>query len=330
MSQVFFDELRIPKPTFNLQVGSGRHGAQTGAMLAAVEEVLLAEKPDVVLVYGDTNSTLAGALAAAKLHIKVAHVEAGLRSFNRQMPEEINRILTDHVSDLLFCPTKEAQNNLQTEGITKGVDLVGDVMYDCAVAFTELAQSSVSPLDKLGLQAGEYVLLTCHRAENTDDPERLRGIFQAVNSADVNLPIIFPAHPRTRPLLKTHGFLTKQNVRDIEPVSYLEMLLLVRGAAAVMTDSGGVQKEAFILGAPCVTLRDETEWVETVKCEANILSGADPSRILAALKTQLSRPRGSLPDAGQFYGGGKASQRIAEAMATIGDDGPLTSRSHSS
>jgi UDP-GlcNAc3NAcA epimerase len=317
MSKVFFDELGIPRPGYNLAVGSGSHGAQTGVMLAKIEEVLLAEQPDFVLVYGDTNSTLAGSLAAAKLHRPVAHVEAGLRSFNRRMPEEINRVVTDHVSDLLFCPTEEAVRNLRSEGITQGVSLVGDVMYDCAMTFADVASRKVDPLREIGVTPRDYILLTCHRAENTDDPQRLANILRAANTAAEELPVVFPVHPRTRKLLEEHGALFSRYFHLIEPASYLEMLLLERNAAVVMTDSGGVQKEAFIFGVPCVTLREETEWVETVTCGANVLGGANYDDILESLRGQMGRTPGSLPDAGPYYGGGHAAERIAELLARL-------------
>ncbi|MDW8234486.1 MAG: UDP-N-acetylglucosamine 2-epimerase (non-hydrolyzing), partial [Roseiflexaceae bacterium] len=269
MSAVFFDELGIPPPDVNLAVGSASHGAQTGAMLAKIEEVLLAECPDWVLVYGDTNSTLAGALAAAKLHIPVAHVEAGLRSFNRAMPEEINRVLTDHISDLLLCPSETAVENLAREGITRGVVLIGDVMADALRLAVERADDSV--LESSGVQQGSYALATVHRAENTDDPLRLQGILTGLTLLD--MPVIFPAHPRARRAIAALGWTPPAHMRLIDPVGYLNMIALMRGARVVLTDSGGVQKEAYWLGVPCVTLRDETEWVETVTCGWNTLAG---------------------------------------------------------
>ncbi len=313
MSQVFFNDLAIPAPTHQLHVGSGTHGRQTGQMLAQLEEVLLQESPDWVLVYGDTNSTLAGALAAAKLHIPIAHVEAGLRSFNRRMPEEVNRVLTDHVSNLLLCPTPQAVENLRREGIAKGVNLIGDVMYDGARLFAEVAQSRFDPLPGLGLQKQQFALMTCHRAENTDDPRRLTQIVQAANDLGEQLAVVFPVHPRTQKQLTQLGTSLHRNVQVVEPISYLEMLLLEREAALILTDSGGVQKEAFFFGTPCVTMREETEWTETVETGANTLAGADCARIIAAARRQLTR-RGLIPDAAPWYGEGRATQRIVELL----------------
>ncbi len=305
MSAVFFDELGIPPPDVNLAVGSASHGAQTGAMLAKIEEVLLAERPDWVLVYGDTNSTLAGALAATKLHIPVAHVEAGLRSFNRAMPEEINRVLTDHVSDLLLCPSETAVENLAREGITRGVTLVGDVMADALRLAAERADDSV--LASSGVQPGDYALATVHRAENTDDPLRLQGILTSLTLLD--MPVVFPVHPRARRAIAALGWTPPAQVRLIEPVGYLGMVALMRGARAILTDSGGVQKEAYWLGIPCVTLRDETEWVETVTHGWNTLAGADPERIVAAAR----QPRPATPRP-PLYGDGYAAERCVEAL----------------
>lgn len=305
MSAVFFDELGIPPPDVNLAVGSASHGAQTGAMLAKIEEVLLAERPDRVLVYGDTNSTLAGALAAAKLHIPVAHVEAGLRSFNRAMPEEINRVLTDHVSDLLLCPSETAVENLAREGITRGVTLIGDVMADALRMAAERADNSV--LESSGVQPGGYALATVHRAENTDDPLRLQGILTGLTLLE--MPVIFPAHPRARRAIAALGWTPPAHVRLIEPVGYLGMVALMRGARVILTDSGGVQKEAYWLGIPCVTLRDETEWVETVTHGWNTLVGADPARIVAAARQP---PPATLRP--PLYGDGHAAERCVAAL----------------
>ncbi|MBC7221581.1 UDP-N-acetylglucosamine 2-epimerase (non-hydrolyzing) [Candidatus Bipolaricaulota bacterium] len=290
MSQVFFDELGLKAPDYHLGVGSGTHAYQTGEMLKRVEDVLLKEKPDLVMVYGDTNSTLAGALAAAKLHIPVAHVEAGLRSFNRRMPEEINRVLTDHLSDLLFCPTQTAVENLKREGITEGVHLVGDVMYDAVLQYAELAEAKSEILGRLALKPRSYALATVHRAENTDDPVRLKGIFQGLAAlAQEGLPVVVPLHPRTRNALSSLS-ISQSLPRDlliIEPVSYLDMLILEKNARVILTDSGGVQKEAFFFRVPCVTLREETEWVETVETGWNTLVGCAPERIVrAALEAQ--------------------------------------------
>lgn len=285
MSDVFFEELHIPKPDYNLGIGSGHHGAQTGAILEKVEEVLLKEQPDALLVYGDTNSTLAGALAAAKLHIPVIHIEAGLRSFNRRMPEEINRVLTDHISEWLFCPTDTAVQNLAQEGITKGVYQVGDVMYDAFRFNQELARQKSQVIDQLGLQTKEYILCTIHRAENTDDPSRLKEILTALGK--VQKQVVLPLHPRTRKIIGEQGLgdLLKENISVIEPVGYLDMIALEVNAWKLVTDSGGVQKEAYFAEVPCITMRDETEWVETVKVGWNILTGAVGEKILSAVET---------------------------------------------
>lgn len=310
MSQVFFDELGIKAPDYHLGVGSGSHGHQTGEMLKRIEEVLLQGKPDWVVVYGDTNTTLAGALAAAKLHIPVAHIEAGLRSFNRRMPEEVNRVLTDHVSDLLFCPTEAAVANLRREGFTNILNSghllpldyaprtmdngpvvanTGDVMYDAVLLYSELAQQKTDILPRLGLAPGGYALATVHRAENTDDPERLHAIFTGLaNIARGGLPVIVPLHPRTRRSLSfapSTPYPSNSRLRLIDPVSYLDMLILEKNAKVILTDSGGVQKEAFFFQVPCVTLREETEWVETVEAGWNTLVGCDPNRIVRAALT---------------------------------------------
>lgn len=274
MSGIFFEELGIPKPCYNLGVGGGLHGAMTGAQLAGVEEVLLEEKPDWLLVYGDTNSTLAGALAAAKLNIPVAHVEAGLRSFNRKMPEEVNRVITDHVSTALFAPTALAMKNLDNEGISRAqCSQVGDVMYDAALVFGERAKQNSSILEVMGLQKGSYILATIHRAENTDDLHRLKIILASLKEVSKTIPVIWPVHPRTRNLLDQWGLrgLLGSSVRLIDPVGYLDIVMLEQNAAVITTDSGGVQKEAFFYSVPCVTLRDETEWSELVDSGWNSL-----------------------------------------------------------
>lgn len=313
MSQVFFRELHIPEPDYNLGVGSGPHGAQSGEMLKRIEQVLLEEKPDAVLVYGDTNSTLAGALAAAKLHIPVAHVEAGLRSFNRRMPEEINRVVTDHLAALLFCPSETAVQNLAREGITAGVKLVGDVMYDALLHNIRIAEETSTILERLRLQPKSYFLVTVHRAENTDDIERLRAIVGALREIGILHPVVWPVHPRTKSVLRTDNPLGTPNctLRLIDPASYLDMLLLEKEAKVVLTDSGGVQKEAFWLGVPCVTLREETEWVETVQAGWNTLAGTDPDLIVAAAAKQAP----PLPQGSQgLYGDGRSAERIVRAL----------------
>ena len=276
MSAVFFRELNIPEPDLNLGIGSGPHGQQTGQMLIRIEEVLLSEKPDLVIVYGDTNSTLAGALAAAKLKIPIAHVEAGLRSFNREMPEEYNRVLTDHCSDLLFCPTQTAVQNLKHEGISKGVYLVGDVMCDSVLHNLKLAEKNSCILEKLDLKPKKYALATIHRAENTDEPKKLKSIFYALDKIAQNgWHVIVPLHPRTQKKLNNSETYQLNDLVLIEPLSYLDMLLLEKQAKVILTDSGGVQKEAYWFEVPCVTLRNETEWVETVETSWNYLAGTD-------------------------------------------------------
>ena len=307
MSDVFFEELGLPRADFHLGIGSGRHGAQTGAMLAAIEPVLIETAPDWVMVYGDTNSTLAGALAAAKLRMPIAHVEAGLRSFNRRMPEEINRVVADCLADRLFCPSQTAVDHLRAEGITAGVHDVGDVMADALAPLAARARERSAVLPRLGLTPGQYLLATIHRAENTDEPRRLAAIVEALNAAGEQ--VVFPVHPRTRKLLDGSGLALAANVVTIDPVGYLDMLQLSQHARLIVTDSGGLQKEAYWLGIPCVTVRDETEWVETVAAGWNTLTGADRDRIVEAVKT-LSPPASRPP----LYGGGHAARRIAEIL----------------
>jgi UDP-GlcNAc3NAcA epimerase len=313
MSAIFFQELGIPEPDYHLGVGSGSHGWQTGQMLIRIEEVLLAERSDWVMVYGDTNSTVAGALAAVKLHIPVAHVEAGLRSFNRIMPEEHNRVLTDHVADLLFCPTQTAVNNLAREGIARGVHLVGDVMYDAVLHNATLAQERSDVLARLGLKPGSYALVTIHRPGNTDDPTRLSAILAALKEIGADGPVVFPIHPRTRQRIAEYGLDPRANTPYpgyIDPVGYLDMLVLERHARLILTDSGGVQKEAFFFAVPCLTLREETEWVETVEAGWNRLVGADPAAIVRAARE--FRPVGSPPP---LLGDGRAAERIAALLS---------------
>lgn len=307
MSKVFFEELDIPEPKYNLEISGGTHGAMTGRMLEAVEKVLLQERPDWLLVYGDTNSTLAGALAAAKLHIPVAHVEAGLRSFNTRMPEEVNRILADRVSTLLFCPTVSAVENLGTEGVTRGVHNVGDVMYDVALFYRDRARQHSTFLQRLGLEPGGFALATCHRAENTDDPRRLESILTALAEIGGQVPVILPLHPRTHKLVRDHGLShLLSGLRVTEPLPFLDMVALEQAAQVILTDSGGVQKEAFFYRVPCITLRDETEWVETIRLGWNCLAGAGKEEILAAY-WGLQAPAG-VP--AQPYGSGDAAKKI--------------------
>lgn len=307
MSDVFFNQLNIPRPHIQLDIHGSSHGEMTGRMLKEIELALLTHKPDRVLVYGDTNSTLAGALAAAKLHIPVAHVEAGLRSFNMQMPEEINRILTDQVSDLLFCPTDTAVKNLQDEGFAnKPVQVlqVGDVMQDAAILFAEKASAPEGNLPD------QFILATLHRAENTDNPQRLAAIVAALNELHSSLsPIVLPLHPRTRKLLAEQGL--ELDVHLINPVGYFEMVWLLDRCQLVLTDSGGVQKEAFFFGKACVTMRDQTEWVELIEADANELVGADTAKIIEAATRNLGR---EIQDTSNLYGGGKAAQRIVDTL----------------
>jgi len=309
MSAVFFEEMGIPEPDHDLGVGSGSHAVQTGAMLAGIERLLLADPPDAVLVYGDTNSTLAGALAAAKVHIPVAHVEAGLRSFNRRMPEEVNRVMTDHLSALLFCPTDTAVQNLAAEGIVDGVVRTGDVMLDATRHYAERAAERAPLRDLVPHRPGSFAVATVHRAENTDDPARLRGIFEGLGRLE--LPVVLPLHPRTAARLQ--GVDLPANVEVREPIGYLAMLNLVRNAHCVLTDSGGLQKEAVWLGVPCITLREETEWVETLERGWNRLAGSDPDRIVAAAGM---RPDAPAPDFGRVAEG-PAPGLIARSLETL-------------
>ncbi len=326
MSAVFFDQLGIPAPAVNLGIGSGPHGRQTGRMLEAIEAALLDERPDAVIVYGDTNSTVAAALAAAKLQIPVAHVEAGLRSWNRRMPEEINRVVTDHLSTWCFCPTPTAVENLVREGIREGVHLVGDVMADVLAALGEAPGGVATRLAGLGVSPGSYYVATLHRAENTDDPARLAAILDTL--AGLPQPVLLPLHPRTAARLADLGRRTVGAVRQLEPVGYVEMIALIRYARGVLTDSGGIQKEACLLGVPCVTLRDETEWIETVRHGWNWLAGADPGRIAQGVaRIEQWRRFGGATAAGRpfpaeephgrepLYGDGRAAERLLAILA---------------
>jgi UDP-GlcNAc3NAcA epimerase len=301
MSDVFFDELDIPKPAHNLEVNSLGHGAMTGRMLEKLEATMIAEAPDIVLIYGDTNSTLAGALAAAKIGTPVAHVEAGLRSFNRRMPEEINRVVADHLSEMLFCPTTTAAANLAAEGITRGIYTVGDVMYDTTLAAVARAQDRSHILETLQLRQGGYSVATIHRAENTDDLERFSRVIAWLEGAAQQDPVVMPTHPRTRKLLERIG-VTPKGVRLIDPLGYLDMTQLVHSSIAVFTDSGGLQKEAYFHRVPCVTLRDETEWVETIEAGWNRLW----------TQAAYGGPQKPITD----YGDGHAAEKIAEILAS--------------
>ncbi|MBA4370537.1 MAG: UDP-N-acetylglucosamine 2-epimerase (non-hydrolyzing) [Coriobacteriaceae bacterium] len=309
MSEVFFEQLGIPAPDYNLAVGSGTHGRMTGEMLPLIEELLSELAPDATIVYGDTNTTLAGALAAAKLGVPLVHVEAGLRSFDRSMPEEVNRVVTDHVSDLLLCPTTTAVANLAAEGVTDGVELVGDVMLDTARFFAETADGG-SVLASFGVEAGGYHLATLHRAANSDDPERLASVVRAFSRLE--LPVLWALHPRTAENLERFGLAAQveaAGVRVLEPVPYMETIALLRGAAALLTDSGGMQKEAYFFGVPCVTLRDTTEWVETIQSGWNTLVGTDEDAIVAAVR-DFVRPA----ERPEFYGDGHAAVKAVAAM----------------
>jgi UDP-N-acetylglucosamine 2-epimerase len=306
MSAQFFRELAVPPPDIELGVGSGTHAEQTARMMVGIEQAIAAERPDVVLLYGDTNSTLAGALAAAKSQAPVAHVEAGLRSFNRAMPEEINRVLTDALSSWLFCPSQTAAANLAREGITQGVHIVGDVMADVLAKFGGRSDGSGPPL-QYGVSAGRYFLATIHRAGNTDDANRLAAIVEALSQ--LSLPVLLPAHPRLTQAMTAAGLQAGPRVRVIAPVGYIEMMTLTRHARAVLTDSGGLQKEAYWLGVPCVTLRDETEWTETVAAGWNVLAGASPQRIVAAADA-AARPQSRPP----LYGDGRTAETIVRLL----------------
>ena len=311
LSKVFFDELKIPEPDYYLGVGSGTHGYQVGEMLKRTEEVLLKERPSIVVVFGDTNSTLAGALAAVKIRIPVAHVEAGVRSYEEFMPEEINRVLVDHMSALLFAPTERALMNLSKEGLSEKSYLTGDVMLDLVIRFSDRITGESEILSSLNLRPKEYVLVTIHRAENTDNKERLTNIFKAL--IEVKQPIVFPAHPRTIKSLEKYSLLREvegSSIRMIKPVSYLTMLRLEKNAKKIVTDSGGVQKEAYFFRVPCITLRERTEWMETVEDGWNVLVGANRMKIVQAIK--------DFEGGGETYthkfGNGRASERICEIL----------------
>ena len=323
MDKVFFEELKLSKPDYHLGAGSGSHAKQTAKMLERIEMVLEKEKPERVIVYGDTNSTLAGALAAAKLNIPVAHVEAGLRSYNRTMPEEINRLVTDHLSTLLFCPTDQAVQNLLKEGIKDGgtriVKNVGDVMYDSILYYSKIAKKRSTILKNLGFdtrhetRVTSYYLATLHRAENTDDPKKLKSICRALNEIGEKTPVILPLHPRTKKMMKVYRLFSKfKNIKFIEPLSYFNMLKLEKNATGILTDSGGIQKEAYWLRVHCFTLREETEWVETINSGWNVLTGTEVKRILREVGRFEKRRRH--PEGNKMFGDGKASQRIVQIL----------------
>jgi UDP-GlcNAc3NAcA epimerase len=312
MSSIFFDEMGIPRPDLQLDSGSGTHGEQTAAMLVGLEGALAEQRPDWVVTFGDTNSTLAGALAAAKLHLPIVHIEAGLRSFNRRMAEEINRVVVDHISAALFCPSQTAVANLAREGICQGVHLVGDVMAEALNIAAQTARVHSRILEALTVSDGQYLLLTIHRAENTDSRERLFSILSALDA--VREPVIFPVHPRTRKVLNGIGWVAPRYVQLVQPLGYIDMVRLLTGARLVLTDSGGLQKEAYWAGVPCVTLRDETEWVETVAAGWNVVAGADTAAIVEALKS-FEPPR----ERPELYGGTGVAARcvnLLEDMST--------------
>ena len=338
MNRVFFEQLGIPAPEHNLAVGSGSHGWQMGEMMIKMERIFLEDPPDMVLVYGDTNTTLAGALVAAKLHIPLAHVESGLRSFNRRMPEEINRILTDHSSDILFVPTLQAVGNLKNEGIGNTffegqlIDIeltetdlsgpsfpivvnVGDIMFDSVLHALEIAEGTSTILDSLELRTEPYLLATVHRAENTDDLSRLTSILKSLSRLSEDVPVVFPVHPRTRKILDSSPELTGmiQSLRIIEPVGYFDMLILMKNALKILTDSGGMQKEAYYLKVPCVTIRDETEWVETLEKGYNVLVGTDEEDIMQKAQEEFVPGEGSYEEA--YYGDGRCAQRMSKVIS---------------
>ncbi len=320
LSDIFFSELEIPRPDIDLEIGSGQHGEQTGRMLAAIESVINERQPDVVVVYGDTNSTLAGALAAAKLHVPIAHIEAGLRSFDRRMPEEVNRIVSDHVADVLYAPTRTAMKNLAEENLADRSRLVGDVMLDAVIFNRGLSIERSDIVSRMGLDERGYMVATLHRAANTDS-ERLRVLLDSLQeAADRHLPVIFPVHPRTVARIDSDypEWRPSGQLRLIDPVGYLDMIRLVDSAAAVLTDSGGLQKEAFFLGVPCLTLRDETEWTETVEGGGNTLVGADREKIAVGVQQVLENVRnGKVFDAAaaqEFFGDGLSAEKITSDL----------------
>ena len=317
MSDIFFKEMKIPKPNYFLGIGGKSHGAMTGQMIEKIEKVCLQEKPDWVMVYGDTNSTLAGSIVASKMHIKLAHIEAGLRSFNMKMPEEVNRVLTDRISDILFCPTDTAVKNLKKEGFPfntangkQQIVNVGDVMQDGAIFYKQFAKiPSISQYEPYN-----FILCTIHRAENTDNLKRLKAIFEALNEIAKDKKIVLPLHPRTKKIIENLKINT-ENLTLIDPVGYLEMVWLIDNCSLVMTDSGGLQKEAYFFKKKCITLRDETEWVELIDCGVNVLVGADKEKILEAYRdtSSFKLPTSDL----ELYGGGRASENIVKALISI-------------
>ena len=310
MSKLFFDELNLKKPNLNLGVGSENHANQTSKMLVGIDSYLERIQADHVIIYGDTNSTLAGALAASKREIPISHVEAGLRSFNRSMPEEINRVVSDHISNLLFCPTEKAAQNLIKEGIKNGVHLVGDVMADALYFFRDAADKQSDILEKLEISKGKYVLATIHRSGNVDHKRKLTQIFEGLG--DVNRTIILPLHPRTKKMIRKFNLSLPENIRLIKPVGYLDMIMLEQYADCIFTDSGGIQKEAYLLGIRCITLREETEWVETVEAGWNVLAGSSKDKISSSFYD--FQPDGEKP---YFYGDGDAADKIVQVIKSF-------------
>jgi len=308
MSKVFFDEMEIKEPDYNLGIGSGLHGEQTGKMVIEFERVCIKEKPDIILVFGDTNSTLAGALTGAKLNILVAHVEAGLRSYDKTMPEEINRVLCDHCSDILFCPTETAVENLRKEGITKNVYNVGDIMYDACLHFLKIAEKKSKIIEELNLKANNYFLVTLHRPVNVDDENNLKIILDSFDKLDKK--VVFPLHPRTRKMINEFKIDIGENIKIIEPVGYLDMLMLEKNAKSILTDSGGVQKEAYFFKKPCITLRESTEWVETIG-NGNILCKINKNEIIKKVNDMSTR---KFSFDKNFYGDGNSAKRIKEVI----------------
>jgi UDP-GlcNAc3NAcA epimerase len=307
MARIFFEEMGIPKPDYDLGVGSGTHASQTAGSLVGIEEILIKEKPDFIIVFGDTNATVAGALAAAKLHIKIAHIEAGLRSYNRDMPEEINRVVTDVLSDLLFVPTKSAVDNLKKEGITAGLHVVGDPMVDALMSFTKIAENKSRILNDLKLEKNEFLLMTIHRPSNVDHDDRLLSILAEVSS--INLPVVFPVHPRGRSRVEKLISQIAGNIRIIDPIGYLDMMMLEKYAKVIITDSGGIQKEAYLHKTPCLTVRGETEWVETVRDGWNYVVG-DQLEKISILSNNFPPPHEWNP----HYGDGKSAEKIVRIL----------------
>ncbi len=312
MSDIFFDEMEIPFPHYNLNINSMSHGAMTGRMIEEIEKVIIAEKPDILMVYGDTNSTIAGALAAKKIMVKVAHVEAGLRSFNMAMPEEINRILTDRISDYLFCPTQTAINNLKLEGFDNFDNQIyhsGDVMYDAALYYSNNSAGKAEWFHKQNLKPGEFVLCTVHRQENTDSPNRLKSIVEALNQVNDELRVILPLHPRTRKILNETGL--KLGFEPVEPVGYFDMIELLKNTSLVMTDSGGIQKEAYFFNKYCITLRDETEWIELINNKVNTLVGSNSEKIVNSFRNYMGQ---TFPKMNSLYGDGHSADKILSVL----------------